>query len=74
MAFVGLFFYERNKRKTAEEVIKTIEDTKEVYEIGKTQSKVSGLIEAEEEKREGIKNEKAEKSLSDLADFFNTKK
>lgn len=74
VALIGGFLYERSKRKTAEGSLDNLETKKEVLELEKQESKNSGLIEAEKEKREEIKNEQSKKSLDDLARFFNDRK
>ena len=74
VALIGGLLYERSKRKTAEGSLDNLETKKEVLELEKQESKNSGLIEAEKEKREEIKNEESKKSLDDLARFFNDRK
>jgi len=74
VALLGGLLYERSKRKTAEGSLHNLETKKEVLELEKQESKNSGLIEAEKEKREEIKNEQSKKSLDDLARFFNDRK
>lgn len=74
VTLVGLLFYERSKRKSAEGSLENLETKKEILTIDKDVSKNNGLIEAEKEKREEIKNEESKKSLSDLARFFNDHK
>jgi hypothetical protein len=74
VGLVGLLFYERSKRKSAEGSLNNLETKKEVLEVEKNLSKNEGLIEAEKEKREEIKNEESKKSLDDLARFFNDRK
>ncbi len=74
VALIGGLLYERSKRKTAESSLDNLETKKEVLELEKQESKNSGLIEAEKEKREEIKNEQSKKSLDDLARFFNDRK
>lgn len=49
------------------------EEKKELLEIEKNQAKNSGLIEAEEIKREQIRNEKHKASLQDVADYINNR-
>jgi hypothetical protein len=71
VGLMGLLFYERSKRKSAEGSLDNLETKKEVLEVEKNLSKNEGLIEAEKEKREEIKNEESKKSLDDLARFFN---
>jgi hypothetical protein len=71
---LGSLFYEKSKRKSAEGVLENLETKKEIIEVEKDVSKNDGLIEAEKEKREEIKNDKTKKSLSDLARFFNGSK
>jgi hypothetical protein len=71
---LGGLFYEKSKRKSAEGVLENLETKKQIIEIEKDVSKHDGLIEAEKEKREEIKNDKTKKSLSDLARFFNGNK
>lgn len=74
VALIGGLVYERSKRKTAEGSLHNLETKKEVLELEKQESKNSGLIDAEKEKREEIKNEQSKKSLDDLARFFNNRK
>ena len=74
VTLVGLLFYERSKRKSAEGSLENLETKKEILSVDKDVSKNSGLIEAEKEKREEIENEQSKKSLSDLARFFNDHK
>jgi len=74
VALIGGLLYERSKRKTAESSLDNLETKKQVLELEKQESKNSGLIEAEKEKREEIKNEQSKKSLDDLARFFNDRK
>jgi hypothetical protein len=71
---LGGLFYERSKRKSAEGSLDNLESKKAILEIEKDSSKNKGLLEAEESKREEIKNEKSKKSLDDLASFFNDRK
>ena len=74
VALIGGLLYERSKRKTAESPLDNLETKKQVLELEKQESKNSGLIDAEKEKREEIKNEQSKKSLDDLARFFNDRK
>jgi hypothetical protein len=74
VALIGGLLYERSKRKTAESSLDNLETKKQVLELEKQESKNSGLIDAEKEKREEIKNEQSKKSLDDLARFFNDRK
>lgn len=74
VVFLGGFLYERSKRKSAEGVIENIEVKKELLKQETLTAKNNGLLEAEEEKREEIKNENDKKSLDDIARFFNKRK
>ena len=74
VGLVGWLFYERSKRKSAEGVIENLETRKETLELDKEATKNTGLLEAEEAKREEIKNDKDKKSLSDIARFLNDRK
>jgi|LakMenEpi12Oct12_1017442.scaffolds.fasta_scaffold22998_1 hypothetical protein len=71
---LGGLFFEKSKRKSAEGTLENLETKKQILEVEKNVSKNNGLIEAEKEKREEIKNEKSKKSLDDLARFFNDRK
>ena len=71
---LGGLFFEKSKRKSAEGTLENLETKKQILEVEKNVSKNNGLIEAEKEKREEIKNEKSKKSLDDLARFFNDSK
>jgi len=71
---LGGLLFERSKRKSAENTLENLETKKQILEVEKNVSKNNGLIEAEKEKREEIKNEKSKKSLDDLARFFNNPK
>jgi len=70
-ALLGLFFYERSKRKSAEGAVENIEVKKEVIKMEQKTSKNSGLLEAEEQKREQIKNENNDPTLEEVARYFN---
>jgi hypothetical protein len=74
IALVGGLLYERSKRKSAESSLENLETKKQILNLEKQESKNKGLIEAEKEKREEIKNDKPKKSLDDLARFFNDRK
>lgn len=74
VGLVGWLFYERSKRKSAEGVIENLETHKKTLELDKEATKNTGLLEAEEAKREEIKNDKDKKSLSDIARFLNDRK
>ena len=74
VALFGGLLYERTKRKSAESSLDNLETKKEILELEKQKTKNSGLIAAEKEKREEIKNEESKKSLDDLARFFNDHK
>jgi hypothetical protein len=74
VALVGGLLYERSKRKSAESSLENLETKKQILNLEKQESKNEGLIEAEKEKREEIKNEQSKKSLDDLARFFNDRK
>ena len=74
VALFGGLLYERSKRKSAEGSLENIETKKEILFLEKEESKNKGLIEAEKEKREEIKNDEPKKSLDDLARFFNDRK
>ena len=68
VALIGLLFYERSKRKSAEGSLENLETKKELLEVEKQVSKTDGLIEAEKEKREEIKNEESKKTLQEDSD------
>lgn len=74
LALLGLLFFERSKRKSAEGNLENLETKKEDIQLEKTVEKNKGFLESEEQKQREIKNEKNKKSLSDLADFFNDQK
>lgn len=74
VGLVGLLLFERSKRKSAEGALENLEARKETLELDKEATKNTGLIEAEEAKREEIKNEQDKKSLSDIARFLNDRK
>lgn len=74
VAVIGWLFFERSKRKSAEGILGNLETKKEILELDKESTKNTGLLEAEEAKREEIKNEQDKKSLSEIARFLNDRK
>ena len=70
---LGMLLYEKSKRKTSEASLDNLETKKEILEVEKTEAKNSGLIEAEEEKREEIKKEKKNASLEEIARYINNR-
>jgi ABC-type Na+ efflux pump permease subunit len=78
-ALLGMFVYERTKRKSAEALNDNQETLSKVNELDKELSKNEGLLAAEEEKRkdlkEGMENEKRSISAKDsILEFFNRRK
>lgn len=78
VGLVGWLLYERNKRKSAEALNDNIETKEKVLNIEKDIKKNEGLIEAEEAKRESLKEtlDKAkneEVSTDNILEFFNRK-
>jgi hypothetical protein len=74
LGLLGLLFLERSKKKSAEGTLENLETRKETLELDKKTTKNTGLIEAEETKREEIKNDQDKKSLSEIARFLNDRK
>jgi hypothetical protein len=74
VGLVSLLLFERSKRKSAEGALENLETRKETLKLDKEATKNTGLLEAEEAKREEIKNEQDKKSLSDIARFLNDRK
>lgn len=70
---LGMLLYEKSKRKTSEASLDNLETKKEILKVEKTEAKNSGLIEAEEEKREQIKKEKKNVSLEEIARYINNR-
>lgn len=68
LGVIGLLFYERNKRKSAEAIL----DNNETL---KSKAKTEGLLEAQEAEREKIKSEtearKEKLSDEEITDFYN---
>lgn len=74
VGLVGWLFYERSKRKSAEGALENLDTRKETLTLDKEATKNTGLLEAEEAKREEIKNDQDKKSLSEIARFLNDRK
>jgi hypothetical protein len=74
IGLVGWLFFERSKRKSAEGALENLETREETLKLDKEATKNTGLLEAEQAKREEIKNEQDKKSLSDIARFLNDRK
>ena len=74
MIVTGAFLYERSRRKSAEAVADNKEVLDKINEGDKDISKNTGLLEAEEVKREEIKKEaenaKNDGSNDDIAEFL----
>lgn len=77
-AVLAAFYYLKVKKDSAEALNENIDTKNKINELDKDASKNSGLLEAEEEKRKQLENEKNEKikdtSLNTLIDFFNGRK
>lgn len=74
VGLVGAFLFQRSKAKSAEALNDNLEIKENLLEKQKEVVKNQGLIEAEEQKREEIKNDEKNPTLIDIADYINRRK
>ena len=74
VGLVGAFLFQRSKTKSAEAINDNLEIKEDLLEKKKEIIKNQGLIEAEEQKREEIKNDEKNPTLIDIADYINRRK
>lgn len=70
----GAFLFQRSKTKSSEALNDNLEVKEKLLEKQKEIVKNQGLIEAEEQKREEIKNDEKNPTLIDIADYINRRK
>ena len=75
VTLLGLFLFERNRRKSAESLYENEKELEKLDDLNKGKIKNSALLEVEQEKRKRIDGESNDKkqslSLEDLVSFFN---
>lgn len=79
VAVLGMLFYERTKKQSAEGLLQNLENKEKDVELQTDQAKNSGLLSAEEEKQRQIKEEVKAKlnetgSVNTILDSFNRRK
>lgn len=75
-SLVALFFWQRNKTRSAEALNENEEDKEKISKLNKDSIKNQALLEIEEEKRKNIEDEstgkkKSKLTLQDISDMFN---